>query len=132
MTRIPRTMFAMVLIAAVTAVVSPAAQAAKGTSITATLTGTTAFPAVTGKAKFTHGAGKRELEVQIEHARPLAGRRLTVFVAGTKIGTMVVGKLGNAHLNRSTELGQAVPSVTAGSGASVRTAAGAIVAKGRF
>lgn len=52
--------------------------------------------------------------------------------AGTKIGTMVVGKLGNAHLNRSTELGQAVPQVTAGSGASVRTAAGAVVAKGRF
>ena len=131
MRRIPRTMFAMVLIAAVTAVAVPAAQA-KGTSITATLNGSAAFPAVTGKAKFTHEAGKRELEVQIEHARPLAGRRLTVFVAGSRIGTMVVGKLGNAHLNRSTELGQAVPHVTAGSGASVRTAAGAIVAKGRF
>ena len=131
MTRITRTMVAMVLIAAVTAVVSPAAQA-KGTSITATLKGSTAFPGVTGKAKFTHEASARELEVQIEHARPLAGKRLTVFVAGTKVGTMVVGKLGNANLNRSTQLGQSVPHVSAGTGVSVHTAAGAVVAKGRF
>jgi hypothetical protein len=131
MTRISRTMFALVLMAAVTAVVSPAAQA-KSASITATLKGGTAFPGVTGKAKFSHEAGKRELEVQIEHARPLAGKRLTVFVAGTKVGTMVVGKLGNAHLNRSTERGQTVPRVSAGTGASVHTAAGAVVAKGTF
>jgi hypothetical protein len=131
MTRISRTMFALVLIAAVTAVVSPAAQA-QGTSITATLKAGTAFPAVTGKAKFTHEAGKRELEVQIEHARPLAGKRLTVFVAGTKVGTMVVGKLGNANLNRATERGQTVPRVTAGTGVSVHTAAGVVVAKGKF
>ena len=45
---------------------------------------------------------------------------------------MVVGKLGNAHLNRSTERGQTVPRVTAGTGVSVHTAAGVIVAKGRF
>jgi len=131
MTRISRTMFALVLIAAVTAVVSPAAQA-QPASITATLKGGTAFPAASGKAKFSHEAGRRELEVEIEHARRLAGRRLTVFVAGTKVGTMVVGRLGNAHLNRSTQLGQAVPRVSAGSGVSVHTAAGVIVAKGRF
>jgi hypothetical protein len=132
MTRISRTMFALVLIAAVTAVVSPAAQAKGGTSITATLKAGTAFPAVTGKAKFTHEAGKRELEVQIEHARPLAGKRLTVFVGGTKVGTMLVGKLGNANLNRATERGQTVPRVTAGTGVSVHTAAGVVVAKGKF
>jgi hypothetical protein len=131
MTRISRMMSALVLIAAVTAVVSPAAQA-KPASITATLKGGTAFPGVTGKATFSHEAGKRELEVQIEHARPLAGKRLTVFVAGAKVGTMVVGKLGNAHLNRSTERGQTVPRVTAGNGVSVHTAAGAVVAKGTF
>lgn len=131
MTRISRTMVALVLIGAVTAVVSPAAQA-KGTSITATLKAGTAFPAVTGKAKFTHEASNREVEVQIEHARPLAGKRLTVFVAGTKVGTMVVGKLGNGNLNRSTQAGQTVPRVTAGDGVSVRTAAGVVVAKGKF
>jgi len=131
MTRISRTMFALVLIAAVTAVVSPAAQA-QPASITTTLKGGAAFPAASDKAKFTHEAGNRELEVEIEHARRLAGRRLTVFVAGTKVGTMVVGRLGNAHLNRSTQLGQAVPRVSAGTGVSVHTAAGVIVAKGRF
>ena len=131
MTRISRTMFALVLIAAVTAAVSPAAEA-KPASITATLKGGAAFPAVTGKAKFSHEAGKRELEVELEHARPLTGRRLTVFVGGSKVGTMVVGRLGRAQLNRSTQLGQAVPRVSAGTGVSVHTAAGAVVAKGRF
>ena len=131
MTRLSRTMFALVLIAAVTAGVSPAAQA-KPVSITATLKGGTAFPAATGQAKFSHEAGKRELEVEIEHARPLAGRRLTVFVGGTKVGTMVVGRLGRAQLNRSTQLGQAVPRVSAGTGVGVHTAAGVVVAKGRF
>ena len=46
--------------------------------------------------------------------------------------TMLVGGLGNAHLNRSTELGQAVPQVAAGNRVNVRTAAGALVATGKF
>jgi hypothetical protein len=87
---------------------------------------------VSGKATFSKEAGQRELEVEIEHAKSLHGKRLTVFVGGKKIGTMVVGQLGNARLDRSTQRGQAVPNVTAGTGVSVHTAAGAAVAKGRF
>ena len=110
-----------------TAVVAAPAQA-RGTTITATLHGAAAFPNATGSAKFKKDGAKRE----VEHVRSLAGKRLTVFVHGTKVGTMLVGGLGNAHLNRSTELGQAVPQVAAGNRVNVRTAAGALVATGKF
>jgi hypothetical protein len=131
MTRLSRALVALTLVAALATALTPAAQA-QGTKLTARLTGTSAFPAVSGKATFSREAGRRELEVEIEHARALRGRRLTVFVAGKKIGTMVVGQLGNARLDRSTQRGQAVPSIAAGTRLSVHTAAGAAVAKGRF
>jgi hypothetical protein len=133
MTRLSRALVALTLVAALAAAVTPAAQAqGGGTKLTAKLTGTKAFPAVSGKATFSRESGKRELEVEIEHARSLRGKRLTVFVGGKKIGTMLVGQLGNARLDRSTQRGQSVPVVTAGTGVSVHTAAGAAVAKGRF
>ena len=131
MTRLHRALVALTLMAALAATLTPAAQA-QGTKITAKLNGTTAFPAVSGKATFSREAGRRELEVEIEHARALRGKRLVLFVAGRKIGTMLVGRLGNARLDRSTQRGQAVPSITAGTRLSVHTAAGAAVAKGRF
>jgi hypothetical protein len=132
MTRLSRALVALTLVAALATALAPAAQAQGGTKITAKLTGTKAFPAVSGKATFSREAGRRELEVEIEHARALRGKRLTVFVAGKKIGTMLVGQLGNARLDRSTQRGQTVPSITAGTRLSVHTAAGAAVAKGRF
>jgi hypothetical protein len=114
-----------------TAVVAAPAQA-RGTTITATLHGSASFPNATGSAKFKKDGTKREFEAQVEHVRSLAGKRLTVFVHGTRVGTMVVGGLGKAHINRSTELGQSVPSVSAGNRVNVRTAAGTLVATGKF
>jgi hypothetical protein len=131
MTRLSRALVALTLVAALATALTPAAQA-KGSKITAKLNGTTAFPAVSGKATFSRENGRRELEVEVEHARALRGKRLTLFVAGRKIGTMVVGQLGNARLDRSTQRGQAVPSIAAGTRLSVHTAAGTSVAKGRF
>ena len=131
MTRLSRALVALTLVAALATALTPAAQA-KGSKITAKLTGTSAFPAVSGKATFSRENGRRELEVEVEHARALRGKRLTLFVAGRKIVTMVVGQLGNARLDRSTQRGQAVPSIAAGTRLSVHTAAGTSVAKGRF
>jgi hypothetical protein len=131
MTRLSRALVALTLAAALATALTPAAQA-KGSKITAKLTGTSAFPAVSGKATFSRENGRRELEVEVEHARALRGKRLTLFVAGRKIGTMVVGQLGNARLDRSTQRGQTVPSIAAGTRLSVHTAAGTSVAKGRF
>jgi hypothetical protein len=131
MPRLSRALVALTLVAALATALTPAAQA-KGSKITAKLTGTAAFPAVTGKATFSRENGRRELEVEIEHAKALRGKRLTLFVAGRKIGTMVVGRLGNARLDRSTQRGQTVPRIAAGTRLSVHTAAGTAVAKGRF
>jgi hypothetical protein len=131
MTRLSRALMALTLVAALAAVLTPAAQA-QGSKLTAKLNGTKAFPAVSGKATFSRENGRRELEVEVEHARALRGKRLTLFVAGRKIGTMVVGQLGNARLDRSTQRGQAVPSIAAGTRLSVHTAAGTSVAKGHF
>jgi hypothetical protein len=114
-----------------TAVVAVPAQA-RGTTITAALHGAAGFPSATGSAKFKKDGANREFEAQVEHVRSLAGKRLTVFVQGTKVGTMMVGGLGRAHLNRSTELGQRVPQVSAGNRVNVRTAAGNLVATGKF
>jgi hypothetical protein len=131
MTRLSRALVALSLVATLATALTPAAQA-QGSKITAKLQGTSAFPAVGGKATFSRENGRRELEVEVEHARALRGKRLTLFVAGRKIGTMVVGQLGNARLDRSTQRGQAVPSIAAGTRLSVHTAAGTSVAKGRF
>ena len=113
------------------AVVAAPAEA-RGTTITAALHGSASFPNATGSAKFKKDGTTREFEAQVEHVRSLAGKRLTVFVHGTKVGTMRVGNLGRAHLNRSTELGQSVPQVSAGNRVNVRTAAGTLVATGKF
>src|SRR3954447_3421397 len=131
MTRLSRALIALTLFAALAAALTPAAQA-KGTKITAKLIGTKAFPAVSGKATFSRENGRRELEVEVEHARALRGKRLTLFVAGRKIGTMVVGPRGTAGLVRATQRGQSVPSIAADTRLSVHTAAGTTVAKGRF
>jgi hypothetical protein len=130
-TRLPRTLVAMLVLAALGTALAPTAQAS-GTRLTATLKATAAFPSVTGKGTYRNESGRRELEVEIEHARALHGRRLVVFVGGTRVGTMLVGKLGTARLTRSTQLGQAVPRVRAGTRMSVHTTAGAAVATGRF
>jgi hypothetical protein len=114
-----------------TAVVAAPAQA-RGTTITAALHGSAAFPNATGSAKFKKDGAKREFEAEVEHVRSLAGKRLTVFVHGTRVGRMTVGNLGRAHLTRSTELGQSVPQVSAGNRVNVRTAAGNLVATGKF
>jgi hypothetical protein len=114
-----------------TAVVAAPAQA-RGTTITAALHGSAGFPSATGSAKFKKDGANREFEAQVEHVRSLAGKRLTVFVHGTRVGRMTVGNLGRAHLNRSTELGQSVPQVSAGNRVNVRTAAGTLVATGKF
>ena len=59
-------------------------------------TAASAFPNATGSAKFKKDGTKREFEAQVEHVRSLAGKRLTVFVHGTKVGRMRVGHLGRA------------------------------------
>jgi hypothetical protein len=98
----------------------------------AALSGSTAFPAVNGEAKWTAKGGERELEIQLEDAKALKGKRLTVRIGSTTVGHMTVSALGRARLVRATEAGQRVPASVSGKAVRISTAGGALVASGRF
>ena len=107
---------------------------AKSTAVIkrAALSGSTAFPSVNGEAKWKSKEGERELEVQIEDAKKLAGKQLTVRIGSTVVGHMKVNALGRARLVKSTQAGQSVPASVAGKTVKIKTSGGKLVASGSF
>jgi len=91
-----------------------------------------AFPAAKGSAKFKATAEERELQVEVEHVRRLAGKRVVFIVSGKKIATKKVNRFGAAEINRNSERGQFVPAVRAGTSVRVKTAVGVLIVKGSF
>ena len=87
-----------------------------------------AFPAAKGSATFKAKPGERELEAEVEHVRRLAGKTVTFYVAGKKLGSARLGALGAAHVARRG----AVPAIQAGTVVSVKTAAGVLIVRGSF
>jgi len=85
--------------ALVLAVSVPAVLAAGGDGTRIVLKAAKAFPAAKGSAKVTAKPGERELEVEVEHIRRLAGKRVAFFVGGKKLGT---AKVGASAEHRST------------------------------
>jgi hypothetical protein len=106
------------------------AKGGDGTRIT--LKAAKAFPAAKGNAKFKSTAEERELQVEVEHIRRLAGKRVVFVVGGKKIATKKVNRFGTAQIDRNSQLGQFVPAVGAGTSVSVKTAAGVLIVKGSF
>ena len=98
----------------------------------ATLSGSTAFSAVNGEAKWKAKEGERELEVQLQDAKALAGKRLAVRIGGKLVGHMKVNALGRARLVKSTQAGQSVPASVTGKTVRISTGGGALVASGKF
>jgi hypothetical protein len=88
-----------------------------------------AFPAAKGSAKFKATAEERELQVEVEHVRRLAGKRVNFFVNATKVGSKRVSALGAAQLNRR---GSTFPGIKSGTRISVKTAGGKLIVSGRF
>jgi|1185.fasta_scaffold173490_2 hypothetical protein len=121
----------LIAVVAAFAAIAPIA-AAKGTVTTATLSGSAAFPNATGKAVYKVDGTNRELQIEVEHIPALAGQKVRFFVDGQKIGSRTVSTLGKARIARSTEKGQAVPNIVAGSVVTVKTADGTLVASGSF
>jgi hypothetical protein len=121
----------MVLAAAAVAlaVAVPAVLASGGGGTRILLKPAKAFPTAKGSATFKAKAGERELEAQVEHVRRLAGRTVTFYVGGKRLGSAKVGALGAAHIERRNG---AVPSVHAGTVVSVKTAGGVLIARGWF
>ena len=119
---------------AVMAVIAPMAAARDGGGVTRTaaLHGSVSFPAATGQATSKTSAEERELEVEVQHVRALAGKRVNVFVNGIKWASPRVSSLGAFNVQRSTARGQRVPRITSGSPVRVRTLGGTLIASGRF
>ena len=109
-----------------TAILAPSVQAKGGTRIS--LKASKAFPGASGKAQF-QTAGQRELEIEVEHVRRLAGKRVSFFVNRTKVGSARISALGAAQINRR---GSTFPAVRAGTVIKVKTAQGTTVVSGRF
>ncbi len=123
-----RTFLISAVLAALVAIAftAPAVQAKGGTRIVLKPAGS--FPGAKGKAKF-QVTGQRELEVEVEHIRRLAGKRVSFFVNSTKIGTARVNGLGAARVVRR---GANFPGIQSGTRIKVKTAGGATIVSGRF
>ena len=116
---------AIVALAAL-ALAAPAVQAKGGTIIA--LKASSAFPGAKGKAKF-QVEGQRELEIEVEHVRRLAGKRVNFFVNARKVGSKRVSGLGAAQINRRNS---SFPAIKSGTRISVKTAGGKLIVSGRF
>ena len=97
-----------------------------------TLKPSNSYPAATGNAQYQSQPGQRELQVEVEHLRALAGKSISVYVGGSKIGTARVNNRGVAELARNSELAQHVPKVGAGTAVVVRTSQAVTVVSGTF
>jgi hypothetical protein len=106
------------------------AKGGEGTRIT--LKSAKAFPAAKGSAKFKATAEERELQVEVEHIRRLAGKRVVFVVGGKKLGAAKVSRFGAAEIDRNSQRGQFVPGVQAGTTVKVKTTAGALIVRGSF
>src|SRR5262245_50273226 len=121
---IPLTIVAL----AALALAAPAVQAKGDPGTIIALKSSSAFPGAKGNAKFKTD-GQRELEIEIEHVRRLAGRRVNFFVNAKLVGSKRVNSFGAAQIERR---GSAVPAVGAGTRSRVKTPGGRLIASGRF
>ena len=117
-----------VLALAALALAAPAVQAKGGPGTRIALKAASAYPGASGKAKFQN-EGQRELEIEVEHVRRLAGKRVNFFVNSTKVGSARISGLGAAQIERR---GSAFPTVHAGTRIKVKTTAGKTIVAGRF
>lgn len=90
------------------------------------------FAGARGNSEYDIQGGRREADVELLGIGRLAGKRVTVYIAGKKIGTMLVSRRGRAEREWSTARGQFVPVAGAGSQVRVRGANGTLIASGRY
>jgi hypothetical protein len=124
---------AMIAAIAMFAAIAPVASASGGgTTRTIALHGSASFPSASGKAAYKVNGSERELQIEVEHVRDLAGKQVRVFVNGSLLATAKVSSLGQIHVERRTESGQSVPVIRSGSTVRVRTLGGTMIASGAF
>jgi len=101
-----------------------------GTTRSIALHPSVSFPNATGKAVYKVKGSERELQIEVEHIKVLAGKHVNVFVNGSQLASPVVSSLGIARVERKTP--QAVPAIKSGSTVRVRTLGGTLIASGTF
>ncbi|HQF70973.1 MAG TPA: hypothetical protein PLH39_06805 [Promineifilum sp.] len=110
---------------------APAAHAKGGDATRIALKGSAQYPNVKGTAKYKAAGGEREFQVELENARALKGKTLDVYANGMRVGSFKVSALGAGRLSRNTDLGQAVPQISAGSKVQIKWGS-ILVAQGSF
>jgi hypothetical protein len=124
---------ALIALVAFAAVLAPAALASGGgTTRSIALHGSVSFPNATGKAVYKVNGSERELQIEVDHIKVLAGKHINVFVNGNKLASPQVSSLGIARVDRNTDKGQFVPTIKTGSTVRVRTLGGTLIASGAF
>jgi hypothetical protein len=119
-------------LAAVAAIAPVASASPTAVNRQIALKGSVSFPNATGSAQYQAQGTQRELQVEVEHIRVLAGKHVNVFVNGNKWASPRVSSLGKIDVDRNTERGQKVPVIKAGSTVRVRTLGGTLIARGTF
>jgi len=130
-----RTTFITALIAclALAVAIAPAASAKGGGTVRSiALKPSVSFPNASGKAVYKVNGSERELEVDLQGIRALAGKRVNVNVNGHLFATPRVNSLGHFTVTHSTSAGQSVPTIKSGSTVRVRTLGGTLIAGGTF
>jgi hypothetical protein len=111
---------------------APTSGAASVANWQITLKGSGAYRTANGSAQYQSQPGQRDLQVEVQHVRSLAGKNVIFSAAGTRLGSAKVSARGQADISRNTEVGQRVPSIAHGSRVTVRTAGGTLIVSGRF
>jgi hypothetical protein len=96
------------------------------------LKGSPVHPRANGSAQYQAQPGQREIQVEVQHVRSLAGRTVVFSAAGTLLGSAKISPRGQADITRNSELGQKVPAIGHGSAVTVRTTKGTLIVSGRF
>jgi hypothetical protein len=90
------------------------------------------FPRAGGNSQYQTQPGQAEFQAEVEHVTALKGQLVTVSVNGATVGTARVSRLGIAHLERNTDVGQKVPAIHSGSTVSITTSTGALIVSGSY
>ena len=90
------------------------------------------YPKANGSAQYQSQPGQREIQIEVQHIRSMAGKTVVYSAAGITLGHAKVSRLGQADITHNTDLGQKVPPIAHGSTVTVRTAGGVLIVSGRF
>lgn len=125
---------APIMFTAAVAMPGIASTSTMGTDLSTRLAGGGNYPAASGYSAYHRNMMKngREIEVRVHNISRLAGKHVTVFIDGNKLGRVAVSNLGNAHRHWATWNGQRVPRCTRGTTVKIRTPGGSLVAAGSY